>query len=110
MNLFYFAPSIRREYIDSILARTFAQFTQVRRKYELVMRQRNALLKKIRDGEAMRNDLDFWDNAFIEIATTYNLYRKKWRNFVEENIEILRSFLPVYDLRFFYDSRMDIYD
>lgn len=110
MNLFYFAPSIRREYIDSILARTFAQFTQVRRKYELIMRQRNALLKKIREGEAQRSDLDFWDNAFAEIATTYNLYRKKWRNFVEEHTELIRSFLPTYDLRFFYDSRLDEYE
>jgi recombinational DNA repair ATPase RecF len=49
MNLLYFAPSIRRDYIDSILDRTFSQFRMVKREYEGVMRQRNALLKKIRE-------------------------------------------------------------
>ena len=61
MNLFYFAPSLRRDYIDSILARTFAQFSSVKRDYDESMRQRNALLKKIRDGEAKREDLSYWD-------------------------------------------------
>lgn len=110
MNLFYFAPSMRREYIDGILARTFAQFTQVRRKYELIMRQRNALLKKVREWVASKNDLNFWDNAFCEIAITYNLYRRKWRGFVEEHMEIIHSFLPIYNLRFAYDCRFDKYE
>lgn len=49
MNLLYFAPSMRRDYIDLILSRTYEQFPRVRRDYDLAMRQRNAMLKKIRD-------------------------------------------------------------
>ncbi len=71
MNLLYFAPSIRRDYIDLILARSYEQFSKVRRDYELVMRQRNALLKKIRDGFAKKEDLDFWDQKFAECADMY---------------------------------------
>ena len=52
MNLLYFAPGVRRDYIDSILSRTYTQFPKVKREYDLTMRQRNALLKKIREGEA----------------------------------------------------------
>lgn len=78
MNLLYFAPAMRREYMDNILARGMHQFTGVRREYDGTMRQRNALLKKIRDNEARREDLDYWDRSFAEKAYMYHLYRMKW--------------------------------
>ena len=68
MNLLYFAPSWRRDYMDSVLSRIFAQFSKVRRDYDITMRERNALLKKIREGEAKREDLDYWDKSFCEKA------------------------------------------
>lgn len=49
MNLLYFAPSMRRDAMDTILARVYEQFGSVRRDYDMIMRQRNALLKKIRE-------------------------------------------------------------
>jgi recombinational DNA repair ATPase RecF len=49
MNLLYFAPALRRDYMDNILERAFSQFRIVKRDYEGIMRQRNALLKKIRE-------------------------------------------------------------
>ena len=49
MNLLYFAPGMRRDYIDSILGRTYEQFHIVERNYETTLRQRNALLKKIKE-------------------------------------------------------------
>lgn len=52
MNLFYFAPSARRDFIDGILTRAFGQFRSVKRKYDEILAQRNALLKKIREGVA----------------------------------------------------------
>jgi DNA replication and repair protein RecF len=54
MNLLYFAPSIRRDTMDTVLSRVYGQFSTVKREYDMVMRQRNALLKKIRDGESLR--------------------------------------------------------
>ena len=104
MNLFYFAPSLRRDYIDSILARTFAQFSSMKRDYDESMRQRNALLKKIRDGEAKREDLSYWDRAFLAKAEVYHLYRKKWCDFIRENTDIVSAFLPKYTLEFHYED------
>jgi DNA replication and repair protein RecF len=106
MNLLYFAPVVRRDYIDSILARTFAQFSKVRRDYETVMRQRNSLLKKIRDGEANREDLDFWDRTFALKAYLYLAYRQKFVDFVEMTRDPLRAFLPRYDIEFLYDTKI----
>lgn len=71
MNLLYFAPSMRRDAMDLVLARVYEQFSGVKRYYELAMRQRNALLKKVRDGEADKSDLTFWDTKFAEYAETY---------------------------------------
>ncbi len=105
MNLLYFAPAIRRDYIDSILDRTFHQFRSMKRDYEGVMRQRNALLKRIRDGESERNDLEFWDMSFAEKASIYWLYRKKWHSFIEEHIEKIGYFLENYTLECTYESK-----
>jgi DNA replication and repair protein RecF len=105
MNLLYFAPSVRRDYIDSILDRTFHQFRIVKREYEAIMRQRNALLKKIREWEAKREDLDFWDRSFAEKASIYGLYRKKWLIFIRENVDQILKFLEEYTLECIYESR-----
>lgn len=71
MNLLYFAPSMRRDAMDLTLSRVYEQFSKVKKDYELVMRQRNALLKKVREGEAQSDELDFWDNKFALLAETY---------------------------------------
>lgn len=107
MNLLYFAPNIRREYIDNILERAYEQFPKVRRDYERVMRQRNALLKKVREGEAKREDLGFWDAKFAECADTYLLYRKKYIQFIEQHLSDIQQSLPKYELHFSYQSSVE---
>jgi DNA replication and repair protein RecF len=106
MNLLYFAPAQRRDYIDSLLARTFAQFPKVKREYETVMRQRNALLKKIRDHEALSSDLDYWDRTFAEKAKLYHTYRMSFVAFVDNQLSCIHSFLPKYSLKFSYQSKL----
>lgn len=100
MNLLYFAPSMRRDYIDSILERSFEQFRNIRRDYEGVMRQRNALLKRIKDGKAQARDLDFWDTKFAQLAETYLLYRNKFADFLKENSHVIQQDLPKYSVEF----------
>jgi DNA replication and repair protein RecF len=105
MNLLYFAPSLRRDYIDSILERTFSQFRIVKKEYEVVMRQRNALLKRIREGYSQRADLDFWDKSFGQKADLYGLYRRRWLTFIRQNMEKIHTFLGGYTLECFYESK-----
>lgn len=106
MNLFYFAPGIRRDMLDNILERAFGQFRKVRREYEAILRQRNALLKKIREGEATKKDLSYWNTLFVEKAHTYHLYRMKWVDFVEEHLSSIREYLPKYGITHTYSSRI----
>lgn len=46
------------------------------------MKQRNALLKKIREDGIASDQLNFWDKKFAEIAFQYGLYRKKYMEYV----------------------------
>ena len=107
MNLFYFAPSVRRACIDGILDRAFAQFRTVKRRYDEILMQRNSLLKKIREGSAKPWDLKYWDQIFVEQAALYHLYRKKWVDFVWEHMGSIAAFLPKYTLAHIYESRLD---
>lgn len=104
MNLLYFAPSLRRDYLDGILMRSYAQFAQVKRDYETTMRQRNALLKSIRENKARSQDLDFWDDAFARVANTYGIYRERIRDFIVESTWGIDPLYTSYVPRFVYTS------
>jgi recombinational DNA repair ATPase RecF len=107
MNLLYFAPAMRRDAMDLVLARVYEQFLGVRRDYELAMRQRNALLKKVRDGEADKEDITFWDTKFAEYAEVYGLYRTKYARYIEDSLSRFPSFFSRYPLQFHYESGID---
>lgn len=89
---------MRRDYIDDILSRAYGQFAKIRRDYEVIMRQRNALLKKIREENVAADMLDFWDKKFAEIAVTYGLYRQKYFSYIDEKIENFPEFFSTYNI------------
>lgn len=62
------------------------------------MRQRNALLKKIREENVGADMLDFWDKKFAEIAVTYGLYRKKYFSYIDEKIQNFPEFFSTYNI------------
>jgi DNA replication and repair protein RecF len=107
MNLLYFAPAMRRDYIDLILTRTYAQFPGIRRDYELAMRQRNAMLKSIRDGLSKREDLDYWDSKFAEVAESYGLYRTRYVSYVQHTMAQFPTFFAKYAPEFHYESSVE---
>jgi DNA replication and repair protein RecF len=104
MNLLYFAPAMRRDAMDLVLARVYEQFTGVKRDYELAMRQRNAMLKSIREGLSKREDLDYWDTKFAEYAEIYGLYRTKYARYIEDSLSQFPSFFSRYPLQFHYED------
>jgi len=109
MNLLYFAPSMRRDTMDIVLSRVYEQFPSVKREYDMIMRQRNALLKKIRDGEALRSDLSFWDTKFSEIAELYGLYRSRYVQYIQSSLRDFPNFFSKYNLEFRYESSVEDY-
>ena len=55
------SPSDRRRFLDVMLAQVESAYSSARSRYERVLLQRNHLLKRIREGEAQRDELAFWD-------------------------------------------------
>lgn len=71
------------------------------------MRQRNALLKKVRDGESKKDELDFWDHKFAELAELYMLYRYRYIEYVQNSLCNYPIFFGKYKMRFRYESTME---
>lgn len=61
MEMISGAPSLRRRYLDLTLSQVDSRYSQARSRFEKVITQRNALLKRIREGAASADELEYWD-------------------------------------------------
>lgn len=65
LDLFTGSPSGRRNFLDSLLSQLRPDYAALRLEYERVLKQRNALLKRIAQGEAREAELDVWDSELV---------------------------------------------
>ena len=63
-----FAPRLRRRYMDVILSQIDRNYLDNLMRYQEIIRQRNALLKKIKEGSAGKDELTFWDDQLAEFG------------------------------------------
>lgn len=61
-------PAERRRYLNITLCQTDSAYCQALSVFEKVLGQRNALLKRIADGEARPDELDFWTEQLTTSA------------------------------------------
>lgn len=61
LGLFGGPPDRRRGLLDGLLAQLDRGFLPLRMEYERILKQRNALLKRIGEGESAPSELDPWD-------------------------------------------------
>jgi DNA replication and repair protein RecF len=66
LDLISGSPSGRRRYFDTTLAQVDPAYSSARSKYERVLTQRNHLLKRIREGIAQRDELQYWDEELTK--------------------------------------------
>jgi DNA replication and repair protein RecF len=62
MDLVRGSPSERRRYLDVMLTQIDRPYMRALQRYGKVVSQRNALLKRIREGDASRDELAYWDD------------------------------------------------
>lgn len=60
------SPSIRRNFLDQTLMKVYSEYERNLTIYEQALRRRNKLLDAIREGEATRYSLTFWDGLLIK--------------------------------------------
>ena len=63
-----YSPSLRRRYIDVVLTQLHHDYLEALMRYKEACRQRNALLKKIREEEGDESQLEFWDETLAKDA------------------------------------------
>lgn len=62
------SPSLRRAAIDQLAAGRSPLYADTLSTYTRVLQQRNSLLRAIREEEATRDELRYWDGAFLDAA------------------------------------------
>lgn len=75
LELFTGSPSNRRSFLDQLLCQVSPEYLQTLMQYQKILKQRNALLKKISDGIARRGDLAIWDEKVAETGAIIILRR-----------------------------------
>jgi DNA replication and repair protein RecF len=70
MALISGAPAERRRYLDVMLCQLEPPYLRATQQYAKVVTQRNALLKRIHEGEAQAGELDFWDDELAREGAT----------------------------------------
>ena len=61
MDLVRGAPSGRRRFLDTMLVQADRTYARALQQYNKILPQRNALLKRIKEGHAGRDELSYWD-------------------------------------------------
>ncbi|MDP9238156.1 MAG: DNA replication/repair protein RecF [Chloroflexota bacterium] len=63
-------PSGRRRYLDVMLSQADRAYLRALQRYTKVLTQRNALLKRLQEGPARRDELTYWDEELARDGAT----------------------------------------
>lgn len=69
------APSERRRLIDLLLCQVSASYLQALMEYEKSLRQRNSLLKQMKEGTQKLSSLDSWDEKLATLGAVITIDR-----------------------------------
>lgn len=81
MDLVSGSPSGRRRFLDSVCCQVDLEYRRSLLSYEKGIRQRNRLLQRIRDGEARREQLLFWNQLVIKNGEYLTKVREEFIGF-----------------------------
>ena len=111
MNILYLGPSLRRDFLDEAILLAYPEFGKVKREYLLSLKNRNSLLKQIREWTSSRDTLSLWDTLFVERAKVYYMYRKKLIDFIDRETSSIHALLEwKYTLSFRYATKISFDD
>lgn len=82
MLLIVGAPGLRRAALDQIAGQRSPAYLRDLTTYGRTLQQRNSLLRAIREEQASRDELRFWDDSFLEAGAAI----------VEERLRLLEEF------------------
>lgn len=86
MNLLYLSPSLRRNFLDTVLGSTFVEYSDYLKKYKTIVQNRNKILKNIRENKSSKSEIIFWNQKVIELSKIIYNYRFWLIEFLQEHI------------------------
>jgi DNA replication and repair protein RecF len=101
------SPSKRRKYLDTVLSQVDRQYYRSLLSYEKGLRRRNRLLDLIRDGQANRSGLMFWDQLLIKEGNVLTEKRQELIDYINETGNGLRV---VFDNSTISEKRLEQYE
>jgi DNA replication and repair protein RecF len=69
-------PDDRRRFLDMLVSQVRADYLQALQTYQNALRQRNALLRQIREAQSSSTLLDVWDVQLVEAGTALTMLRR----------------------------------
>ncbi len=105
------SPSLRRRYLDSVLVQVDREYRRNLLSYERGLRQRNALLERIKEGFSNRGQLLFWDQLLIKSGGYITDKRAAYIDFVNQFSipQLADNFQISYDKSVISEGRLDQY-
>lgn len=86
LNMLYLGPDLRRRYLDVLNIQVNPRYYAALRGYKRVLQQRNALLKRIKEGQSAEGDLDVWDQQLASHGNILIAEREKTARFLQERL------------------------
>jgi recF protein len=81
------APTERRRFMDNTLSQVDRAYQEAVAAYEKVLPQRNALLKRIADGLASADELDYWDDLLVSAGSVLMAGRQRFLRELEASAQ-----------------------
>ncbi len=87
LNMLYLGPDLRRRYLDILNLQINKKYFRALQVYQRVLKQRNALLKRIHGGQAADSELEIWDEQLTLHGAFLMLERAKTVDFFRDRLE-----------------------
>lgn len=97
INMVTGPPSLRRWHLDLVLAQIDPQYKRSLTLYEQFLTARNRVLKRIREGEGKKDELDYWTQGLLDLARVILEKRKQFFEFIESLTKPLGEFTFSYN-------------
>jgi DNA replication and repair protein RecF len=94
------SPSIRRNYLNSVLVQSDKEYRVSLNTYEKALRRRNRMLYLTRENKKFftNDEFEYWDNLIIENGQIVTKYRQEFINYVNNAKK------DIFDLKIKYDK------
>lgn len=110
MDLLSGGPSHRREFMDEVLSMGDPNYFRSHTQYEKALRQRNALLKRVKEtGIRDEKEFAYWNDLLITHGQELQNKRGTFIEFINESKKVFIPFIVEYDKSEISKDRLEMY-